>query len=311
MAQSQRCAAHQALAEALERRRSADAGTRTIGLARHFLEAAPSLGIERAVPFVVAAAERAIELQAHDQAVQLLERALGLVDLAGDDGATRIDLLLALGGACMRAGDGVRGTAACVQAAKLARGLGDSERLARAALAYGERFTFAALDGTLIALLQEALEACGTGATGLRARLLARLSAALQPAADPTVPMGLAREAIALAREVGDPATRLGVLMAAGSALAYFGDPAERLAIDGELAEIAQVLGDRIAEARALVRIVFDQLERGDMHGADAAIDAHASVVEALRMPSIRSAAALWGRLLCEARPARSRLVRG
>lgn len=281
---ARRAQIHLDTAEALELRAPADERTRVMGLAHHFLEAG-TLGLARAMPWVQLAAERAVELHAHEEAVALLGRALVVLDAAGDAGTRRADVLLALGQALMRAGETTRGRQTCRRAAEIARALADGPRLARAALVYGEQFTFAVVDPILVALLEEALAAIGHGDASLRARLLARLAAALQPDRDPRRPMELAREAIQLVQGNGDAVTRLGVLTAAGSALVYFAEPAERIEVNQQIVEIGLVVGDEVRVARGHLRLVFDFLEKGDVAAANGHIAAHAAIAERLGLP--------------------------
>ncbi|MFO0746416.1 MAG: hypothetical protein U1F43_12180 [Myxococcota bacterium] len=289
---------HAALGGALEHRSDVDPRTRATGLAHHFLEAVPVAGLERALGYVCAAAERAVELQAHEEAVALLRRALASIDgargaPAADARALRCEVLLALGLALLRAQQLDEGKLACLEAAALARALGDAERLARAALVFGTHLGFGSVDPDLVRLLDEALRGVGPSDTPLRARLLARLAAAMQPADDPTGPIVMAREALALARRVGDDRTRLEVLTAAGSALSYFADPAERVDIASELARTARAMGDKVRLARALLRLAVDHLELGQVAAADAHIAEHAVVVAELRLGAFTWVASL------------------
>jgi tetratricopeptide (TPR) repeat protein len=272
LSDDRRAELHVAFGEALERRSGIEERTRIVGLATHFLEGAARGGVERAAAHVLAAADRAVELQAHEEAAALLDRALAVFEVAHPGGAQAIDLLLALGRTCLRAGEFKRGQDACHRAAHLARVAGDRERVALAALTLGEVFTFATIMPELVALLREALDAVGPTPSPLRARLLARLAAATQPALDPATPMAMAREAIAMVRRFGDSATRLSVLFSAGSALAYFADPAERIALGEETAEIAHVLGDKVRLARCRLRLVADYFDAGDVAASDAQI---------------------------------------
>ncbi|MBX7079582.1 MAG: AAA family ATPase [Nannocystaceae bacterium] len=289
LAPARRTAMHLAIAEALERSTATDARTRAVGLATHFTAAIPLAEPTRAVAHAIAAAERALELAAHEDALALLERLLAVLDAHAVDASARIDVMVALGRAYIRGGVPERGRAVCRDAAALARLRGDAARLAAAALAWGEHFAFAVVDAELVALLQEALAMLGETASPLRARVLARLAAALQPAPDPLQPMALAREAIALVREVGDPSTRLAVLVAAGSALIYFADPRERRRINAETVELATVLGDPVRRARGELRLVFDALELGDTAAADAHLERHAAIAASLPLPALRA----------------------
>ena len=128
-------------------------------------------------------------------------------------------LLLALGEARIRRGDAVAGKEDCRAVAVLARSMGDAELGARAALTYGGVFRFGVVDPVLVGMLEESLELLPPGDSALRARLMARLAAALQPSPTSAEPVALAREAIAIARRLGDAAALLDTLYAAVSAL--------------------------------------------------------------------------------------------
>jgi tetratricopeptide (TPR) repeat protein len=140
----------------------------------------------------------------------------------------------------------------------------------------------------LIGLLEEALAALPAGDSALRARLLARLAAALQPAPDPEHPIALARDALAMVRGVADEPARREVLVAATSALLYFADPRERLPLDTELVELAERAGDRVAVLRGLLRLVFDHLELGDVVSADRTIAEYDRLSSAVALPMLR-----------------------
>lgn len=282
-----RAQVHLACAEALERRSAIDPRVKALSLAHHYLEAAAgdASAYPKALTYVRTAAERAVELHAHEDAVALLLRAVALID-ARERGPARdrerAEVLLALGVAHMRAGQPSEGTVACFEAAAIARRIVDADLLARAALAYGLYARWATVDRDMVALIQEAL--AGTPSTSLRARLLARLAAALQPAEDPEMPMALAREALALAEGL-DNATRLEVLTGAGSALGYFADPAERKPFNRVMVELATTTGDKVRLARGLLRLVFDHLESGDIAGADRYVAAHDVLAQDLGLP--------------------------
>src|SRR6185503_5844002 len=151
---------------------------------------------------------------------------------------------------------------------------------------YGDVFVFAMVDPVLVDLLQEALAGLPPGDSQLRARLLARLAAAMQPADDPELPMAIARDAIAMAERVAGPADRLAVLQAASSALLYFAPPAETIQLDRQLVELAGSLGDQTRVLRGHVRLVFDHLELNDAAGADAALAAAEELARALDHPA-------------------------
>jgi hypothetical protein len=157
----------------------------------------------------------------------------------------------------------------------------------RAALGHGRDFVAGARDRELAALLEEALVVVGSR-TDLRARLLARLAAAQQPARDPRGPIGLAREALALLKDVHDPAARLAVLHNASGAMVDFSDPREREAIDEEVARLALSLGERAVHLRALGRLYHDHAERGDIAGAALRLEDYETAAQPWRQPHVR-----------------------
>src|SRR5262249_48904669 len=154
----------------------------------------------------------------------------------------------------------------------LARQLGDASAFARAALARGAIISPGDVDSELVAVLEEArawltvkddraateagkdgcceIDAC-TPEAGLRARVLARLASAKQPARDPRGPVALAREAIALLPDVCDE-VRLSVLYAAMGAMVDISDPLERRPINEEAARLAAALGEREIHLRTM-----------------------------------------------------------
>jgi tetratricopeptide (TPR) repeat protein len=241
-------------------------------LAHHLLAAGPA-GRERGIEAAICAAERAAAQYAFDDAVTWFQRALDRVD-AEVPWMRRAELLLALGRARMLAGDVEAGRSLCAEAAEMARVEGAVPLLARAALEYGAVFMLGQVSGTLVALLREALEALPVNEVALRARVRARLAAALQPATDPEVPIAMAREAVASARTVGDPVVLLDVVRSAGSALADLAAPMERRALDREHLALAERLGDSGEALRGATRLAFDALELGDGREAESAVSA-------------------------------------
>ena len=274
---------HLAAASALEARDASDPAAPLTDLVHHLFAA----GSPEAVGWARRAAERASHRLAFEEAVGFLERAIAAMP-AGDDSPARLELLLDLSAARIRAGLGAGGRTAARAAADIARRLGEPALLARAALRYGDVFVFAEVDPVLIDLLEEALGGLPPGDSELRARLLARLAAARQPAPDPEEPIRIARDAIAMADRVAGPATRLDVLQAASSAMLYFGDPAERVRLNRQLAELAGRAGEPARVLRAHVRLVFDHLELNDPAAADAAIAACEGVARELDHPAYR-----------------------
>jgi hypothetical protein len=277
---------HARIAERLEVLHAGDP-TALAEIARHWLDAGPDHAA-RACEAARRAADGAISALAYGEAADLLERALAAHEQATPgDARGRAEALLAIGDARIRAGETRRGKDACERAAAIARSLGDTAMLVRAALGHGRDFVAGARDRELAALLEEALAVVGSH-TDLRARLLARLAAAQQPARDPRGPIAMAREALTLLADVQDPSTRLAVLHNASGAMVDFSDPCERQDIDEEVARLALHLGERAVHLRALGRLYHDHAERGDIAGAAARLDDYETAAQPWRQPHVR-----------------------
>jgi hypothetical protein len=289
LGEAERRALHGRVAEALERLTAPVASG--LGppppwaeLAHHALAGPPEL-LARAVDHAVRAAGRAQELAAYDDAVAVLTRARAAVGDAGNPPALRSRVLVALGQAYIRKGDTVAGQTAAREAAAVAQAEGDADLLARAALTYGRVFRFGAVDPVLVGMLEEALEALPAGDSALRARLLARLGAALQPDTRLEEPMQVAREAIATARRLGDPATLLETLHDAISALMDVAPPAEQRALNLEAEHLARELGDRERLLRTTGRLALAHLSLGELEAVDASVAAHDALAAELKAP--------------------------
>lgn len=252
----------------------------------HAFQAVPAFAVEEAVRWVRAAAARAVTDLSYDFAADWLERAVALLPPTPSLDPERCDLWLELAEAQVGAGRSASALDSGRNAAVLARKLGDARRLAEAALAYGRVYMLASVPAELVSLLEEALSALPEDETSLRARLLARLGSALQPARDPELPMAMARDAVLLAASLGDPRTELEVLFAAGSALGYFARPHERARVSLRLVEVADQLGDRARGLRARARLAMDFLEQGDISLAELYAGEYERMASALDVPS-------------------------
>jgi hypothetical protein len=270
----QRTALHERAGDALAGRPPAE-------IAHHRMLAGERIAEPDLVATVVAAATDLVRVLAFDDAAQLVQRALDARRLSE---RARGELLTQLGSARIRGGDIAEGRRACAEACQIARRLRDDGLFARAALFAGVDFTPGSVDPQLVALL-EAAAALDLPDRALAARVRARLAAALQPDRDPRTPMRLAHEAIAMAREVGDPAVMIDVLAGATSALAYYEHPAVREPLDAELLALAERSGDRVLAFRALVRLVYDEADRGQRERAELHVDAGERLARALGQP--------------------------
>jgi len=271
LSQARRVRLHTRIADALE-------GTGRLGeLAHHRLQAGG--GAEAAL----AAARAAMGALAYEEAAGLCERGLE----AADDDQQRAELLLALGEAYLRAGENARRPFA--EAAALARTLGRPELLARAALGFsGLGVTIIAVDHEAVALLEEALQLLPGDH-----RLIGRLAIETYYASTPQQRKARGDEAVRRARGHGQAAL-MDALDARHAALwsAQYLD--ERLATAREMLELATAHHDAERELQARNWLVCDLMERGEIAGAKAAIDAHERLAAELRLPAYTWWGPMW-----------------
>ena len=198
---------HRRVAEATEAQ--PDAGERIAALAHHFAEAALDGCAEKAADYAIAAARRAHDRAAPEEALGHATRALEALELVGVVDRGRLaDLHLAVG----RASDGFAAArAALVKAADLARADGDHRRLAEAAIRLSRLTVLGQEDPQTDGLLAEALAAAEDGAVrcGVMACLAVhRYRAGSGRGAD------LAEDALREARQLGDHSALVAALWA-------------------------------------------------------------------------------------------------
>lgn len=188
--------------------------------------------------------------------------------------------LLHWAGVAERAGKAGDSRALSLAVLKRARADADWRSFALAALELGRGLRPGMIDGELVAALREALARIGEDDAPLACRLLARLAAALQPAADPRGPVEMATRAIASAEQSGDPELLLEVLDVAGSAYVEYAPIAVRIQTSEALLRRAEAAGDFGRAQRARARLAFDRASLGDFSAYDE------QVTEMLRGPA-------------------------
>jgi len=197
---------HRAVAEALEDVYAGNPGPHLAELAYHHRAAGPTLA-PKAIDYARRAGDRAAAQSGYEEAAEHYRGALALrEDARSDDPEETCELLLALGDALSRAGEGPEARKALRRAADLAEAADRPDQLARAALSYGGRFGWerASIDGAYVPVLERALAAVGTEDSRERAALLARLAAARRDDALRDRRIAAADEAVAIARRLGD-----------------------------------------------------------------------------------------------------------
>ena len=234
---------HREVGEALEAAYASDPEPHLAELAQHFVAAAPIGPRDKALAYARRAGDGAAAQLAFEEAARHYEIALTLVN----DERGRCELLLAFGDAEARAGDTPASKDAFREAAALADRAGLPQHLARAAIGYGGRFTWArGADPAVVPLLERALAAVEDRDSRLRVRLLARLAAAARddPLRDRRVVLG--EEGLRIARASGDPVTLASAVE--GHWIAVEG-PEEHLRGDGiEVGEELIALGEQIGD---------------------------------------------------------------
>jgi len=265
---------HRRIGEALEKEPANE--LHFAALAYHFAEAREP---ERAADYAVRAGRRAIEQVAFEEAVELLERGLEVVEHEhASDPARRAELLLALAQALERLNEMDRVRDVALQAADAARAADDPERLGGAALFLLSEgiVTVGSQDPAPAVVGEEAAVALDERMPALRARILSGLARhAILARGDTARAAALADAAWTVATESGDALAIAAALMARGLSLEGSNEVRQRLALYTELIERAEGIDAVLASQGRSLRTRAN-LELGDL----AAVDADLAVLE-------------------------------
>jgi eukaryotic-like serine/threonine-protein kinase len=265
-------------------------------IARHLYLAAPLGDAGQALEYLVRAGDRASAVFAYEEAAVHYRRALELLALAGEaSGEWRVELLLRLGDAQWRSGDGGEARMTFEDAIEGARRLGKGELLARAALGYvtalGGFLLYARFEvgGTGVGLLEEALAALPPGDSSLRTHLLAHLALEMWSGNEPVERrVAVSQEAIEMARRIDDSEALVTALHSRHWALTTPGMVLERLAHTEEMLRVAKATANAEIEFLAHNARFHCFLELCDRRGMDAESEAMKELAERLRQPFYR-----------------------
>lgn len=278
---------HRRVAEAIE---TADRdGTRVAELARHWTAATAPADRTKAIDCARRAGDQALRALAPDEALRWYSQALELLAESADDQHMRADLLVRLGRAQRNAGD-LAHRDTLLEAARLARQIGDGKLLARAALANSQGFV-GNVDrqiGDRVEMLEAALDAIEDVDSITRARLLGTLAAELKVIADFDRCRQLTDEAVAMARRLDNPPLLATVLNLAAFAVWHPKTLQERLAITTEAIAISERLGDRALLHWSANWRVHALVESGDVDEAAHWLDVMASIAAETQQPSLQ-----------------------
>ncbi|MEX2100124.1 MAG: AAA family ATPase, partial [Acidimicrobiia bacterium] len=239
---TRRARLHRRVAEGIEAAHAPNLDRHLGELAHHYGRAGDT---EKTVEYACRAGEHALAQLAHDEAAAHFDHARELLEDDEPDPRRLGHILLQLGVAQRRAGDGgYRDT--LLRAAALAGDADDTELLAQAALANTRGFfsTFGATDEERVAVVRRALEEIGDSDRQERARLLANLVIETVFSEPIETREALSEEALELARRIGDAPTLAHVLVARCLAVWDPSTLVERLAFSEELVAVADQLAD-------------------------------------------------------------------
>jgi class 3 adenylate cyclase/tetratricopeptide (TPR) repeat protein len=278
---------HERTGLALESICGDDVDERLGELANHFLAAAPRGDLAKAIDYAQRAGVQDMEQLAYEDAADVYERALEVLELMDEpDDALRCRLLLALGGAEAKSARVADARQAFERAAESARRLDDTDSLVGAAIGIAVMSDAGRLDENLLGLLEEALERIGSERTARRAALLSALSAEMYwRENDLAESIRLVDEAIEIAREVDATESLIAALNRKIFIPSGAHAPRERLGLADEIIRLGEESGNREAVLRAHAYRLWSFLELGNVEEADRELAAYARMADQLRMP--------------------------
>jgi class 3 adenylate cyclase/tetratricopeptide (TPR) repeat protein len=284
MSQSRRARLEWSVGETIRGLRS---GEPAAEVARHLAAGAAVGDATVAAEWCVRAAADAFDRLAYEEAVRYYEMAERVLVQKGPRAdLDRVDVLIALGRAANRAGDGERWRTACMEAAQLARRSNDAPRLARAAISYLGTRGQGPIDDTLVNLIDEACDALrgspDEDGQRLLAELLARCSGYLTNIR-PDRSAELAVEALETARRADD--SRSLALALIYSTQSYSLDRGDYFSRLQEAARLAEAAGDPELELVANSNLMAAALMWADREEFDRRLAEYARVAQSLGAP--------------------------
>jgi eukaryotic-like serine/threonine-protein kinase len=299
---------HRAIAEALELLHQGTIVPDLARLAHHWCAAGSAGNAKKALDYAARAGDRAMMLLAYEEAIREYERALDVARSLPADRGRHCDLLLSLGEASWRSGNVPGAREIFSQATDIAREIGSSDQLGRAALGYGsgaqvQAFGYRA-DEVVIRRLEEAIASFGKDENPICVRVMARLALELHWTSEVERRDEMSRRAVELAERLSDAKLRATALYSRFMATHGAEDAGVRLSLAGEILRLAEQANDfeMIFWARSLRMGAL--VELGKMVEAVEELERCSALAEELRLPNLR-----WrvrylrlGRLLSEGR---------
>lgn len=278
---------HNAVGEAIEVAYRHDPTPVLSSLAYHFRAAGLASAIDRAIDYATRAGHNANATLASEEAIDLFQNALDMLDMKEvDDPDLRCRLLLALGQAQGKAHE-AGAPATLDAAAHLARARKLHDVLAEAALSHAEVVVryFAHTTSRTDELLQEALDCLPPSEFRLRIRLMGSLARVRLHKGRLDEAKAIGSQAIAMARQQNDPATLATALAGIAEGPWQPHETEERLRDAIEMAEAGERANDPEITFRAHVRRTLLLLELGEIDGVSAAVGEMERLNTYLRQP--------------------------
>ena len=276
---------HQKIATALESLYQANPAPHLVEIARHYALANAAGGSAKTIDYLRRAARQAMDSLAYEEAVRLLQSALRIAESSGlETDELRYDLLMEASEALSASGLVSQARLAFEEAGRLARKLGDGDKLARAALGRATPPSETEVDQTLVGMLDDALSAGATLDIRPRAKILARLGSELQWSADARA-HSVTAEALELAKKSGDALTRIYVFYWANMATWSVDNLEQRISDITEAVELAESIGNKPWILKTRYVRFLSLLEKGDVLRADADLARFAELTDELRLP--------------------------
>ena len=289
---------HRRVGEALEAVHAANTDGYVVPLARHFGEAGMGGDVDKAAGYALRAGQQASQRLAFEEAIDHFEGALQLLELdAALHRERQFELLIHLSEARNRAFDVTGARQAQLDAAVVARELGSSDRLARAALIWLFN-VLGALDQERVALCDEALDALGDRNPGQRARLLTVAATLRSAAGAGWTQAPVLEEALELARTCGDREAEGSALSCLAFALIGSGQLDKQLAVTEELLQLAEQQGDASLVADAVRQRAIVRLTAGDRAGVEADLSRLQELGERINSRLYRTLVVQWRAML-------------
>ncbi|WP_219417411.1 ATP-binding protein [Pseudonocardia nigra] len=292
---------HRLIAEAIESVHAGDLDDHADELADHYVLALPDADTSRAFDYTRRAGRRSLRMLAHEDAARRFARAVELAASGPLDEDDRIEALLELGDARMRAGDWPGAASAYQDVEASARRRNRADELARAALGFGagpSGFEVRLYDHRQLDLLREALNTLDDSDAELRAWVLARLSVAESYLADSGSRLERSRLAVDEARRVGEAKLLVYALSSYCDAIAGPGHTEERLTLADEMVQLGVESHDPESELLGRRFRVVALIESGDLGGVESESEAFALAAEQLRWPLVEWYPPVWRGIL-------------